>query len=74
MEVVLVPVHQDNYAYLLIDKASNVAAAVDPAEPAKVLAAANERNLNITTILTTHHHWCERDRAGMQQLSCIARC
>jgi len=69
MEVVLVPVHQDNYAYLLIDKASNVAAAVDPAEPVKVLAAANERNLNITTILTTHHHWCERDRARMQQPS-----
>lgn len=57
MDVVLVPVLEDNYAYLLVDKASKEAAAVDPAEPEKVIAAAEERGLRITSILTTHKHW-----------------
>uniref|UniRef100_A0A6B2LF28 hydroxyacylglutathione hydrolase n=1 Tax=Arcella intermedia TaxID=1963864 RepID=A0A6B2LF28_9EUKA len=46
-----------NYAYLIIDTKSNTAAAVDPAEPDTIIAEANKLNVNITTILTTHHHW-----------------
>lgn len=38
----------------VVDMAARVCAAVDPAEPDKVLAAAAERGLTITTILTTH--------------------
>ncbi|KAK3246545.1 hypothetical protein CYMTET_43923 [Cymbomonas tetramitiformis] len=61
MRVVLVPVLEDNYAYLLIDEASKQAAAVDPAEPQKILAAAESENVKLTHILTTHKHW---DHAG----------
>ncbi|TYZ59028.1 hypothetical protein PybrP1_005253 [[Pythium] brassicae (nom. inval.)] len=61
MEVALVPVLGDNYAYLLIDTANRVAAAIDPVEPEKVLARAKELGVAITTILTTHSHW---DHAG----------
>uniref|UniRef100_K3W5L0 hydroxyacylglutathione hydrolase n=1 Tax=Globisporangium ultimum (strain ATCC 200006 / CBS 805.95 / DAOM BR144) TaxID=431595 RepID=K3W5L0_GLOUD len=61
MDVALVPVLSDNYAYLLIDTAHRVAAAIDPVEPEKVLARANELGVKITSILTTHSHW---DHAG----------
>jgi hydroxyacylglutathione hydrolase len=59
--VVAVPCLEDNYAYLLIDEATRTAAAFDPVEPAKVLAAAEKEGVALTTVLTTHHHW---DHAG----------
>ena len=34
------------------------AAAVDPAEPQKVLDAAAKEGVELTTVLTTHKHWC----------------
>eukprot|EP00897_Mesotaenium_endlicherianum_P000349 jgi/Mesen1/10314/ME000079S09741 len=61
MRVVTVPVLEDNYSYLLIDDSTGEAAAVDPVEPRKVLAAAKEAGATLTTVLTTHHHW---DHAG----------
>mmetsp|Transcript_109255 Transcript_109255/g.305678 ORF Transcript_109255/g.305678 Transcript_109255/m.305678 type:complete len:271 (+) Transcript_109255:112-924(+) len=61
MRVVVVPVLADNYAYLLVDEASGSALAVDPAEAAKVCAAALEEGVRIVGVLTTHHHW---DHAG----------
>jgi len=61
MRIVEVPVLSDNYAYLLIDDEAQVAGAVDPAEPTKVLAAAKAQGVSIKSVLTTHHHW---DHAG----------
>ncbi|EGZ10528.1 hypothetical protein PHYSODRAFT_520173 [Phytophthora sojae] len=57
MQVELVPVLSDNYAYLLIDPSNRVAAAVDPVDAAKVYARAKELQVTISTILTTHSHW-----------------
>ncbi|KAI9348793.1 hydroxyacylglutathione hydrolase cytoplasmic-like protein [Zopfochytrium polystomum] len=60
--VVPVPVLADNYAYLLLtDPDAKKCAAVDPAEPDKVLAAAKDKGWTVDTILTTHHH---ADHAG----------
>ena len=56
MRVVPVPLLSDNYGYLLIDSAGYTAA-IDPVEPAKVLAAAEKAGVKVSTILTTHHHW-----------------
>jgi len=50
-----------NYAYLVIDEHSKEAAAVDPADPEKVISAAQKEGVKITTILTTHHHWDHAD-------------
>ena len=36
---------------------SGKAAAVDPAEPEKLLAAAEKEGVAIDTVLTTHKHW-----------------
>ncbi|KAJ6547091.1 Metallo-hydrolase/oxidoreductase [Mycena capillaripes] len=57
MKVVNVPCREDNYAYLLIDTESNVAAAVDPYDVDKVTAAADSLGVQLVASLTTHHHF-----------------
>ncbi len=54
MQVHIVPLFSDNFAYLIAAEGENEAAVVDPAEPDKILAAADALGLKITTILTTH--------------------
>ncbi|GJJ12011.1 hypothetical protein Clacol_006249 [Clathrus columnatus] len=61
MRVVPIPNQSDNYAYLLIDDASNKAAAVDPYDVPKVTAAAKQEGVEIVAGITTHHH---RDHSG----------
>lgn len=65
--VVVVPILDNNYAYLLVDSATRCAAAVDPADPYAVLRAAQAAGVTLTHILTTHHH---HDHAGA--LRCTA--
>ncbi|KAF2068453.1 hypothetical protein CYY_010223 [Polysphondylium violaceum] len=61
MKVIVVKVLTDNYSYLLIDESTKKAAAIDPVEPEKLINAAKSENVEIESILTTHHHW---DHAG----------
>eukprot|EP00802_Teleaulax_amphioxeia_P022813 Tamp_23300.p1 GENE.Tamp_23300~~Tamp_23300.p1 ORF type:complete len:288 (+),score=48.22 Tamp_23300:82-864(+) len=61
LRVVTVPVLSDNYAYLVVDEESRTAAAVDPAEADKVVAAAAREGVRLSHVLTTHCHW---DHAG----------
>lgn len=55
-QVVLIPTLADNYAYLLIDRLTKTAACVDPAEPEKVIAAAEKHGVTLRTCLCTHKH------------------
>jgi hydroxyacylglutathione hydrolase len=56
VSVVTIPASGDNFIYLYrYDK--NNALAVDPCDSSAVLNSLNEHNLNLTTILITHHHW-----------------
>jgi hypothetical protein len=41
----------------LVDSKNEVACAIDPAEPEKVMSAAKAEGLMISHCLTTHHHW-----------------
>lgn len=61
MNIVPIEALSDNYMYLLIDEASRECAAVDPVEPEKILEQVRARNLNLTKVLTTHHHWDHAD-------------
>ncbi|KAM3959200.1 hydroxyacylglutathione hydrolase tenzing norgay [Aphomia sociella] len=61
MDVKILPALQDNYMYLIVDKATKETAVVDPVEPKTVLKAVQDNGLKLTTVLTTHHHW---DHAG----------
>jgi len=61
MDINVLPALQDNYMYLIVDKETNSAAVVDPVNPDRVLEAVRAHNVNLTAVLTTHHHW---DHAG----------
>lgn len=65
MEIHILPALTDNYMYLLVDEATREAAIVDPVEPEKVLVAVQQKNVRLSTILTTHHHW---DHAGGNEM------
>jgi len=56
-----VEMFSDNYSYLIIDKQSNTATAVDPAQPSVILKELAKQRVELRDILTTHHHW---DHAG----------
>ena len=56
LDIRLVPLLSDNYAYLLNDPDSGEAAVVDPSEAGPVLMALEETGWRLTHILNTHHH------------------
>lgn len=56
LDVYPVPCLRDNYAYLVVDRASKVTACVDPSEAEPVLNALDTRKLKLHYILNTHHH------------------
>jgi hydroxyacylglutathione hydrolase len=49
------------HVFQIIDDTTGEAAIVDPVEPETVLQAVQDEKANLTTVLTTHHHW---DHAG----------
>jgi hydroxyacylglutathione hydrolase len=56
MEVIQIPVLSDNYIFLLIDRQQKIAAVVDPAEAAPVLAELARHQVKLVAIFNTHHH------------------
>ena len=46
----------DNYAYLLIDEKSGIAAVLDPSEVAPIVKRCQELEVKPEYILNTHHH------------------
>ena len=57
MRVERIPTLGDNYTYLIIDPASNEAAVVDAPEAGPVVARVEALGVNLTKVLSTHHHW-----------------
>lgn len=47
----------DNYAYLLVDEASGMAAVLDPSEAAPIIAECERQQITPTYIFNTHHHF-----------------
>ena len=47
----------NNAIFQIIDQDTKEAAIVDPVDPNAVADAIIEENVNLTTVLTTHHHW-----------------
>ena len=56
LDIQIVPILSDNYAYLARDSESGRVLCVDPGEAAPVLAKAEDLGWEIDTILITHHH------------------
>ena len=71
IEISPIPAFNDNYIWLLEDGAGQ-AAVVDPGDPDAVLAALKARDLNLDTILITHHHFDHT--GGIEQLKAATSC
>ena len=56
LEIVRVPVLEDNYSWLLFDPETQEAGVVDPGEAGPVLAAARERGWHLAQVWLTHWH------------------
>ena len=56
LEIIQIPVLQDNYIYLLHASESGESAVVDPALAAPVLDELTKRGWSLDLILNTHHH------------------
>jgi hydroxyacylglutathione hydrolase len=56
MSIFIVPQLSDNFAYLIVDDSNREAGIVDCAEADKVIAAADQHNVKLTSVLTTHWH------------------
>lgn len=56
LDIVQIPVLNDNYVYLAHEAGSGATAVVDPAVAEPVLKEAERRGWTITHILNTHHH------------------
>jgi hydroxyacylglutathione hydrolase len=56
LDIIQIPVLNDNYIYLLHDTVSGETAAVDPAVAEPVLAVLKQRGWQLTYIFNTHHH------------------
>ncbi|WP_309742062.1 hydroxyacylglutathione hydrolase [Chamaesiphon sp. OTE_20_metabat_361] len=56
MEIIQIPVLSDNYIFLMLDREQKIAAVVDPAEAAPVLAELHRQQVELVAIFNTHHH------------------
>lgn len=56
LEVSLIPILEDNYAYLVREKDSDKCIVVDPGEAEPVLKYLEEHSYTLTQIWITHHH------------------
>ncbi|MGI2325847.1 MULTISPECIES: hydroxyacylglutathione hydrolase [Methylococcus] len=56
LEILQIPVLEDNYVYLLHEPGSGATAAVDPAVAGPVLEALDARGWRLGHVLNTHHH------------------
>jgi hydroxyacylglutathione hydrolase len=57
MRIVPVPCLSDNYAYLVVCEATNLAAVVDASEARPVVKAAEDAGVKLSAIWSTHHHY-----------------
>ncbi len=56
-EVITIPVLEDNYSYLIINKENNNAIIIDVPEFTSIYSYINDNKLNLKHILLTHHHF-----------------
>ena len=60
-ELICVPALDDNYIWMLRNPSSDAIAVIDPGDAEAVFAALNARELSLTEVVNTHHHWDHTD-------------
>jgi len=57
MNIEIIKCLQDNYSYLIVDKANHNACVVDPSEADPIIDFIDNNKINLKYILNTHHHY-----------------
>ena len=57
MQITPIPCLTDNYAYIINDNSSKTIGVVDPSEASPIISFLNKKNLQLSYILNTHHHF-----------------
>ena len=57
MQITPIPCLTDNYAYIINDNNSKTVGVVDPSEASPIISFLNKKNLKLSYILNTHHHF-----------------
>ena len=57
MDIKIIKCLQDNYSYLIIDKASQNACVIDPSEAKPIIDFVENNKIKLKYILNTHHHY-----------------
>ena len=57
MQITPIPCLTDNYAYIISDNNSKIVGVVDPSESSPIISFLNKKNLKLSYILNTHHHF-----------------
>ena len=57
MNVKIIKCLQDNYSYLIIDKANQSACVIDPSEAKPIIDFVEKNKIKLKYILNTHHHY-----------------
>jgi hydroxyacylglutathione hydrolase len=57
IEIIPIPALNDNYIFAIVHPRSSHVAIVDPGEAKPVMRFIKERELTLSAILITHHHW-----------------
>ena len=57
MQIAPIPCLTDNYAYIISDNNFKIVGVVDPSEASPIISFLNKKNLKLSYILNTHHHF-----------------
>ena len=57
MQITPISCLTDNYAYIINDNNSKIVGVVDPSEASPIISFLNKKNLKLSYILNTHHHF-----------------
>lgn len=57
LEIIQIPVLNDNYIYLIHEPISKITAVIDPAIAEPVLEILHDKGWSLNYIFNTHHHW-----------------
>jgi len=57
MQITPIQCLTDNYAYIISDNNSKIVGVVDPSEASPIISFLNKKNLKLSYILNTHHHF-----------------
>ena len=57
MQITPIKCLSDNYAYIIIDDTTKIVGVVDPSEAKPIISFLKKKNLKLSYILNTHHHF-----------------